>query len=257
MVFCIDFLEKLYIICNMKTKTQPYIEIVFWSLMLGWSISQNEEAFELSFNVNHPIWLVTIWIVGMWASVKSLFCINRPKGATKHRGKHYIASKKSVDDIKIKKEIKRQTKQAMKILALWIVFILVEGLFYLLNVISEKTIIVGAISLRVFERLFVLVWCPFGAIMKNKCCTTCRIYGWDQLMLNSPLVFIPSILSYALILISTIYFIEWEISIKRHPERFLQVSNEAIRCPNCHELCGRCIHKWRVVRLSIATLFLL
>ena len=238
----------------MKTKTQPYIEIVFWSLMLGWSISQNEEAFEL-FNVKHPIWLVTIWIVGMWTAIKSLLCIDRPKGATKHKKRYYIACKIS-DDVRVKNNIKKQSRQAAKILILWIVFLIAEGVFYHYDIISEKTIIVGTISLRIFDKLFILIWCPFGAIMKNKCCTTCRIYGWDQLMLNSTLVFIPSIPSYSLILISMMYFIEWEISIKRHPERFLQVSNEAIKCP-CYELCGRCIHKWRVVRLSIATLFLL
>lgn len=222
----------------MKTKIQFYIQIIFWSFMFVWIISKNEEAFKIDL-INYPIWFVIFWIVGMWTAIKSLFCINRPIGATKHREKYYVASRKPVDDNKINNEIKKQTKHAMKILALWIVFILTEGLLYQFNIVDEKTIIVGTISLRIFERLFVLVWCPFGAIMRNKCCTTCRIYGWDQLMLNSPLVFIPSLPFYALILISTIYFIEWELSAKRHPERFLQISNEGIRC-SCHEICGRC-----------------
>lgn len=209
-----------------------YFGIIFWSFMLLWAFIQDVST-------EDPIWLVVIWMVGMWTAVKSLFSINRPAGARKHNKKYYIACK-NVNDFKIKNDVKKQSKQAVKILLLWLVFLLVEGLFYYFNIINEKTIILGTIGIRIFDKLFVLVWCPFGVIMKNRCCTTCRIYGWDQLMLNSTLIFIPSIYSYSLILISMIYFIEWELAVRNHPERFSTVSNAAIRCSNCNEICGRC-----------------
>ena len=227
----------------MKTKRREiYIGIMFWILVFIWAITQDEMSFKIDSDVNYPNWLVAVWIVGMLTAIKSLFCIDRPAGATKHRKKYYIANK-SVDDVKVKNDIKKQSKNAIRILFLWIVFLVVEGLSYYFHIINEKTIIIGMISLRIFDKLFILVWCPFGAIMGNKCCTTCRIYGWDQLMLNSPLVFLPSVPSYTLILISIIYFIDWEISVKRHPERFSQISNTAIRCSNCCEICGRCRNK--------------
>ncbi len=230
-------------------KRNYYIGIAFWTLVFVWAITQNEEIFKIGSCVSHPNWLIAIWIVGMWTAIKSLFCMDRPVGATKHRKKYYIAYK-SVDDVRVKNDIKKQSKKAIRMLVFWIVFLAVEGLSYYFHIINEKTIIVGMICLRIFDKLFVLVWCPFGAIMGNKCCTTCRIYGWDQLMLNSPLVFIPSVPSYTLILISMIYFIDWEISVKRYPERFSQHSNTAIRCSNCCEICGRCRNKYKELWFS-------
>ena len=231
----------------MKTKMKEYyIEIAFWTMMFVWASLQSEEIFKIdNYVIENPNWLITIWIAGMWTAIKSLFCIDRHKGATKHKKRYYTACKVSVDDIRVKNDIKKQGKQAVKILIAWGVFLVVEGVCYHYNIINEKLIILGTISLRIFDKLFVLVWCPFGAIMRNKCCTTCRIHGWDQLMLNSPLVFIPSVPSYSLILISIIYFIEWEISVKRHPERFSQISNMTIRCTGCHEICGRCRNRYK------------
>ena len=167
-------------------KINYHLGILFWSFMLLWALIQDKIT-------EYPIWLIVIWIVGMWTAIKSLFCIDRHKGAIKHKKRYYTACKISADDVKVKNDIRKQSRQAMKILILWIVFIAIEGLLYHYDIINEKTIILGTISLRILDKLFVLVWCPFGVIMKNKCCTTCRIYGWDQLMLNSTLVFIPSL----------------------------------------------------------------
>lgn len=231
----------------MKTKKwNYYIGIVFWTFAFIVAITQNEEIFIIGSNViGYPKWLTIIWIVGMWTATKSLFCINRHKGATKHKKRYYTACKISADDVRVKNDIKKQSRQAVKILIMWFVFLVVEGVCYHYNIINEKLIILGTISLRIFDKLFVLIWCPIGTIMNNKCCTTCRIHGWDQLMLNSTLVFIPSVPSYSLIIISMIYFIDWEISVKRHPERFSQISNMTIRCTGCHEICGRCRNRYK------------
>ena len=200
--------------------------------MLLWALIQDKIT-------EYPIWLIVIWIAGMWTAIKSLFCINRPVGAKKHNKKYYVACK-NANDFRIKNEIKKQTKHAKKIFILWVLFLALEGLLYHFGIINDYVVIIGMISLRIFDKLFVLVWCPFGTIMKNKCCTTCRIYGWDQLMLNSTLVFISSIWTYSLILVSLIYFIEWELAVKNYPERFSTISNATIRCSNCNEICGRC-----------------
>ena len=231
----------------MKTKQwNYYIGIVFWTFAFIVAITQNEEIFKIGSNViGYPKWLTIIWIVGMWTAIKSLFCIDRHKGATKHKKRYYTACKISADDVRVKNDIKKQSRQAVKILIMWFVFLIVEGVFYHYDIINEKMIILGTISLRIFDKLFVLIWCPISTIMNNKCCTTCRIHGWDQLMLNSTLVFIPSVPSYSLIIISTIYFIDWEISVKRHPERFSQISNMTIRCTGCHEICGRCRNRYK------------
>lgn len=224
----------------MKTKRKKnyYVEIMFWSLMLMWVSTQDSEIFN---NINDfKLWLKIVWIASVWTVITYIFCIGIPMGAKKHRAKYFAASKNSVDDFKLKQEIKKQNNGAVKIAVLWVIFLITEGISYYYNIVDAKIIILGTMSLRIIDKLFVIVWCPLGTIMKNRCCQNCRIYGWDQLMLNSPLVFLPSIFSYSLIIISLIPFIEWEIAIKRHPERFSQSSNIAIRCSNCCEVCGRC-----------------
>ena len=47
----------------------------------------------------------------------------------------------------------------------------------------------------VCDLICVLIWCPFRLIMKNRCCTTCRIFNWDHLMMFSPLIFVGGLLT--------------------------------------------------------------
>ena len=219
-------------------KKHLYFGISIWCLIWVFTATQKESDFKIT-DFNYPIWLVVIWMVGMWTAINSLLCKNRHKGGVKHKKKFFIAYNRIVDNLKIKSEIKKQNKQALKVLILWMIFLIFEGIFYYFNIIDEKTIILGTICLRIFDKLFILVWCPFSIIMRNRCCVTCRIFGWDQLMLNSTLIVLPSLLSYSLILLSIIYFIDWELAVKNHPERFLQISNITIRCSNCSEVCRR------------------
>ena len=238
-----------------KSKMNYYIEIMFWILMIIWVSTQKPESFNVSnFNVSSPLWLKIMWITSVWTAIIYILCIKIPMGAKKYRAKYFVASKDSVDDLKLKQYIKKQNKGAAKIAVLWAIFLIAEGISYYLNIIDIKIIILGTIGLRIIDKVFVIGWCPLGVIMGNGCCNQCRIYGWDQLMLNSTLVFLPSIFSYSLILISMIPFIEWEIAIKRHPERFSQSSNAAIRCSNCCEVCGRCRNKNK--ELWVSRLFL-
>ena len=222
-----------------KKKELLLFSILFWTILLVISIVEYNA---LDYGFNSPLMLV-FWLASMFTITSWIICKNLPAGAKKHRKRWFIPSNNNVDASKIRNEIKKQNQQAVKIAVIWAIFLLFEGLFIHFNIVDQRFIILGMLILRIADRLFVLIWCPFGAIMKNKCCNECRIYGWDQFMLNSPLVFYPSIYTYTLLILSIIPFIEWEISVKRHPERFTQISNAAIRCPNCHEVCGRCRNK--------------
>ena len=179
----------------MNDKKIYYVRIMFWILMF------------ILVSIDSKYWCM-VWLAGMYTAIKYAFCINQPKGAQKHRERYYVPSD-SVDNINIKNDIKKQNKRSIRILVLWGIFLLVEGSLYHYNIINQDFIILGTISLRIFDKLFVIYWCPFSWIMGNRCCVSCRIYGWDQLMLNSPLIFIPSVTSYSLIFLSMFSFIEW------------------------------------------------
>ena len=240
MTFYIKYIYYVY----MKTKAKSNQEreqiidhLLFWVIILIIAIVGYDD---LTFN--GPIMRV-FWFASMLMIISWILCIDLPTGARKHRKRWFIPSDSAINDSKINQAIKEQNMQAIKIAVIWIVFLLIEGIMIHFDIITEKLVILGLIILRIADRLFIIVWCPFGAIMNNRCCTTCRIYGWDQAMLNSPLVFFPSAYSYTLIALSFIPFIEWEVAVHRHPERFFQMTNRAIRCSNCAGVCGRCKNK--------------
>ncbi len=207
--------------------------VIFWVVLL---IFATLEYDTLSFNFKRPV-MLAFWIASLLTIMQWLLCIGLPIGAIKHRRKNYIHNNKEISI----KDIKKHRIQAIKIAVIWIVFLICEKIFLCASIVDQRFIIVGMIILRIADRLFVLVWCPFGAIMKNRCCSDCRIYGWDQLMLNSPMIFyITTPFVAILIVLAMVSFIEWEISHWRHPERFSSETNKGITCKYCNGVCGRC-----------------
>ena len=85
----------------------------------------------------------------------------------------------------------------------------------------------------------ILFFCPFQSwMMHNRCCTTCRIYDWDYLMLCTPLLALQNAMALSACLLATVIFVRWEVTLLRHPERFFEASNDALRCAACQEhLC--------------------
>ena len=228
-----------------KVKSNQEIEqlienLLFWVIMLVFIIIEYDYM-----TFDSPLMCV-FWFAGVLTIIPWIFRFNLPAGARKHIKRWFIPSNSAIDDSKLNQGIKEQSMQAVKIAIIWATFILIEGIMIHFDIITEKEVILGLVILRIADRLFIMVWCPFGAIMNNKCCTSCRIYGWDQLMLNSPLVFFPSAFSYGLLALSFIPFVEWELAVRKHPERFSPSTNVAIRCSNCTSVCGRCkrINKW-------------
>ena len=91
-----------------------------------------------------------------------------------------------------------------------------------------------------------LIWCPFRLLMRNRCCTTCRIFNWDHLMMFAPMLFVRSFYAQSLFLMSLLVFLVWELCILLHPERFLEQSNAALACANCTDkLCTQYCQKLR------------
>lgn len=88
----------------------------------------------------------------------------------------------------------------------------------------------------------ILFFCPFQTwLMKNKCCTSCRIYNWDFVMMFTPLLFIRSYATWSLFAMAFILFLRWEITLSLHPERFAENTNASLSCGCCEEKL--CHHK--------------
>ena len=131
-------------------------------------------------------------------------------------------------------------------LAVWIVLSLFVGFLYYIDIIDPGFLILLSLALSVLDIICIVFFCPFQSwILKNRCCTTCRIYNWDFAMMFTPLWVAPGLLNYYLVGLSLIVFFHWEINHHRHPERFYENTNSCLSCKNCKELM--CKNKWRRV----------
>ena len=140
-------------------------------------------------------------------------------------------------------EIRHANQGAAVVLAVWIISNAVVFGLYFLGWLSQRAMVCLAGFYGVCDIICILFFCPFQAwMMHNRCCTTCRIFNWDHLMMFSPLLFIPGFYTWTLAGMAIIVFLVWEIQFARHPERFFPQSNAALRCDHCTDRLrgGRC-----------------
>ena len=124
----------------------------------------------------------------------------------------------------------------------WLALNGVIGLLYFLGLFDAAILVIISLVFSVCDIICILYFCPFQTwFMKNRCCTTCRIYNWDFAMMFTPLVFIPSTYTYSLLACALLLLLRWEIAYRRHPERFSAKTNACLDCKNCKERL--CSHK--------------
>jgi hypothetical protein len=82
--------------------------------------------------------------------------------------------------------------------------------------------------------------------MHNRCCVTCRIFNWDQPMMVTPLLFIPSWYSYTLGAAALFALIMWEYNFWKHSERFIELLNENLQCRNCKD--KMCVYRKPLIK---------
>ncbi len=133
-------------------------------------------------------------------------------------------------------------KRTFLVALVWIVLNGIIGALYYTKIIDAGILILISLFYSVCDMICILFFCPFQTLMmKNRCCTDCRIYNWDFAMMVTPLIFIPSPYTLSLVILSVVLLIRWEITYKLHPERFSEKTNCSISCKNCNEKL--CHHK--------------
>lgn len=186
----------------------------------------------------HILWL--IWIVEM-----SIQLCKAPKywplGSQKYFGYRLVPEVKKLEDYIVKKQMKLMTSDAISVAIAWILLTAIIVILYLTGCISYEIVLLISTAFYVCDIICIVGWCPFKTFfMHNKCCTTCRIFNWDHAMMFLPLICIPGVYTYSLVVLSLIIVVVWEITCSKHPERFMEKTNMALRCINCHDkLCGK------------------
>ena len=190
------------------------------------------------FSILHLLW--ALWVLDM---VLQMIPSRRfiALGSQKQFGKHFQPAPRTPHPETLRGFIKTSNRSAGVVLIIWILLVLVLGGLYLLGILDRGIMVLISTAFYVCDLICVLFWCPFRVFfMKNRCCTTRRIFNWDHLMMFVHLLFIPSFFTLSLGIASVIIFLVWELMFFRHPERFWDRSNRALRCISCTDrLCGR------------------
>lgn len=127
---------------------------------------------------------------------------------------------------------------ALLVAAVWIGFNLIFFVLYRQGIIGVPELILLTLFYFLSDMICVLYFCPFRLMMHTRCCTTCRIFNWDSMMMCTPLLFIGGIYGWSLAAFAMAVLIHWETLYSRFPERFFECSNESLRCGNCEgNLC--------------------
>ena len=130
------------------------------------------------------------------------------------------------------------TKSAYKVFAIWTMLTGALGILYFFEILTARHLFLVSVAFYVCDLICVLIWCPFRLLMRTRCCTTCRIFNWDHLMMFSPLIFAGGFYCTSLVVLAFIAWLMWEISIMMYPERFWEKSNAALKCGSCTDkLC--------------------
>lgn len=195
------------------------------------------------FSVLHLLWAVWMWdMVLQLIPVKAHISI----GSQKVFSSLFRPIKEKINKENLKKYIKDTTNAAYKVMVLWIVLVMAIGMLYWRGIIGIAEIFLISVFFYVADLICVLIWCPFRLIMGNKCCTTCRIFNWDHLMMFSPFILVPGVYSYTLAGFALAIWVVWEVCVFTFPERFWENSNMALKCSECTDkLCTQYCRRLR------------
>jgi hypothetical protein len=189
-------------------------------------------------SVFHVLWV--LWMIDMVLQL----CPSRnywPLGSQKFLKTSFQPLMDKLNREGLLEYVIKSNKDTIRIGLVWLALTLIIGALYFTGVIGRNMLLLISVAFYVCDLICVLFWCPFRVwFMKNRCCTTCRIFNWDHLMMFAPVVFIPSFYTWTLCLVALVVFLVWEITFAIHPERFWEGSNASLSCSSCTDvLCGK------------------
>ena len=191
----------------------------------------------------HLLWVV--WVMDM---VQQIIPLRNqvPLGSQKLFANRFRPIREKINYEALRSYIVTTTKAAYKVFLLWWLMILLIGVLHVYGVVNKTGLFLISVVFYVCDLICVLIWCPFRLLMKTRCCTTCRIFNWDHLMMFSPMLFMGGFYGISLLVLAILAWLVWELCIMMYPERFWDQSNLALKCSECTDkLCTQYCLKLR------------
>ncbi len=187
----------------------------------------------------HVLW--GVWLADMLAQIIPATKAVVALGSQKSFKVHFRKALSPITSLELRRRMKEANKRAYAVFAVWAVLILILGILQGKKILSDLALFWISCFFYVCDLICVLFWCPFRHfIMKNRCCTTCRIFNWDHLMMFTPLIYVGGFYCTSLVVLAVLVFLVWEWTALRHPERFDEGTNQALKCSECTDrLCIR------------------
>lgn len=195
------------------------------------------------FSLLHILW--GVWVFDMFLQiipVKNKIAL----GSQKLFANRFRPIVEKINYKALKNYVVTTTKAAYKVFLIWTALIACLGVLYYNGIMGKIGLFMTSVLFYVCDLICVLVWCPFRLIMKNKCCTTCRIFNWDHLMMFTPLIFVGGFFCTSLVIMAFLAWLVWELCVMMYPERFCEMTNAALKCSECTDkLCTQYCRKLR------------
>ncbi|MBO5228816.1 MAG: hypothetical protein J6B39_07475 [Lachnospiraceae bacterium] len=214
------------------------IRIVIFIFMAVMYIKDKALMYDL---MTPPVWMgITpvhvLWLVFMVMMLLHIFPPKEVTMALRKADKEKYEEQKDYSELELLKYVQDQNVKAWKVMLVWLSFNAVFGILYLFKIIDNADLLMLTVFYFLSDYICILLFCPFQTgIMKNRCCVNCRIYDWGHFMMFTPMLFIKNFFSWSLFFTSCVVLIKWEIIYAKHPERFWNGSNKALKCANCKD----------------------
>lgn len=216
--------------------------LLFFMKPEEFQILQGADFFR-EFSVLHLLWIV--WIIDMLHQLvptKNYISL----GSQKLFKERFKPIRDKINYQALREYVISTTRSAYKIFIIWSLLLVVIGILHYHKILNDVLLFMISTIFYVCDLICVLIWCPFRLIMKNRCCTTCRIFNWNHLMMFTPMLFVNGFYSYSLLIMAFIVWLVWELCVMMYPERFWEQSNEALKCSQCTDkLCTQYCQKLR------------
>ena len=214
-----------------------YRSVLFLLLLISYISFRLNSGEEITATLERrPVILTVMWVVFVVEMVFRFFPsrIESP-GCQKQFKRNYIKTGKTEITIP-------DNHAAVLVALLWISFNGIFGALHMIGFLDDGIMILLCSAYSVCDIICILFFCPFQTwFLKNKCCSTCRIYNWDYAMMFTPLFFVRRDYAWSLLALSVALLLRWEVTFFRHPERFSENTNAYLHCKNCNEKL--CAHK--------------
>jgi len=203
----------------------------------------NGGGFFAEFTVLHLLW--GMWMLDMLYQIVPIKA-KISLGSQKLFRFRFQPVREKINVSALKQYIVSTTRSAYLVMVLWILLAAAIGWLSYIGFLGSAELFMITVCFYVCDLICVLIWCPFRLMMRTRCCTTCRIFNWDHLMMFTPMIFVKGFYAKSLLVMSILVWIAWEVCVLIHPERFWEFSNEALKCSNCTDkLCTQYCQKLR------------